>query len=96
MTITWTVPVTFAVSAPAIATIVVGVAAALAVVAWFFMNRQNPEQSASHSDAAASTTSEELYGGVDRPAGPDAETMDPDMLGGDHRPPTSAKPEADG
>jgi hypothetical protein len=95
MTSSWTAPATVAVSAPAVATIVVGVAVALAVVVWFFANRQNPERSASHSDAAASTTSDELYGGADRPAGPDAEVMDPDQLGGDHHPPTSGDPVAD-
>lgn len=89
MTNIWTVPVTFAaVSASAIAAIVFGVVATIAVVVWFFVNRQNPEHAATHSDATPSTTSAELYEGADRPAGPDAEAMDPDMLGGDHRPPT--------
>jgi hypothetical protein len=84
-----------AVSGPAIAVIIVGVAASLAVVIWFFVNRQNPERAASHSDAPPSTTSEELYETADRPAGPDAEVMDPDMLGGDQRLPERTNPEAD-
>jgi hypothetical protein len=84
-----------AVSGPAIAVIIAGVAASLAVVIWFFVNRQNPEQAASHSDAPPSTTSEELYETADRPAGPDAEVMDPDMLGGDHRPPGRTNPATD-
>lgn len=33
------------------------------------------------------STSERLYGGADRPAGPDAEAMDPERLGGDQHPP---------
>jgi hypothetical protein len=85
-----------AVSSAAIATIIVGVAASLAAVVWFFVNRQNPEQAAEHSDAPRSTTSAELYGTADRPAGPDAEVMDPDLLGGDQRPPGTAGPDGDG
>lgn len=67
--------------------IILAIAAAIAVVAWFFLNRQHPERAASHSRPDTVTTSEQLYGGADRPAGPDAEPMDPDRLGGDHRPP---------
>jgi hypothetical protein len=68
--------------------IILAVVATVAVVAWFFLNRQNPERSAQHSQPGTVTTSERLYETADRPAGPDAETMDPDQLGGDHRPPT--------
>jgi hypothetical protein len=68
--------------------IILAIAATVAVVAWFVLNRQNPEQSATHSLPGTGTTSEQLYETADRPAGPDAETMDPDQLGGDHRPPT--------
>ncbi len=67
--------------------IILAIVVTVAVVAWFFVNRQNPEQAASHPTADATTTSERLYETADRPAGPDAETMNPDQLGGDHRPP---------
>jgi hypothetical protein len=73
--------------------IVVVVAAALATVAcvaWFLFSRKHPERAATHSDAPATTRSEELYGGADRPAGPDAESMDPDDIGGDHRTPRTS------
>ena len=68
--------------------IILAIAATVAIVAWFLLNRQNPEQAATHSQPDTVTTSEQLYKTADRPAGPDAETMDPDQLGGDHRPPT--------
>lgn len=67
--------------------IILAVVATAAVVAWFIVNRQNPERAARHSQPDTVTTSERLYETADRPAGPDAETMDPDQLGGDHRPP---------
>lgn len=67
--------------------IVIGVLAAASAIAWFLFNRQNPENMASHGERTPETTAEQLYGGADRPAGPDATTMDPDALGGDHRPP---------
>lgn len=78
-----------------IVVVVITVAIVAALIAWFFATRQHPEQTATHSDAPASTTSEEFYGKADRPAGPDVEPMDPELLGGDQRPPTSATPEAD-
>lgn len=68
--------------------IILAIAATAAVVAWFVLNRKHPEGSATHSQPGTVTTSERLYETADRPAGPDAETMDPDQLGGDHRPPT--------
>jgi hypothetical protein len=68
--------------------IIVAVLTTAALVAWFVLNRQNPERAATHSQPDTITTSERLYETADRPAGPDAETMDPDRLGGDHRPPT--------
>ncbi len=68
--------------------IILAIAATVAFVAWFFLNRQNPETAATHTRDDTVTTSEQLYETADRPAGPDAETMDPDQLGGDHRPPT--------
>ena len=67
--------------------IVFGIVAAAVTVGWFVTNRQHPEQAAGHDDRPPGTTSGEMYGKADRPSGPDAETMDPDQLGGDHRPP---------
>jgi hypothetical protein len=71
--------------------IILAIAATVAVVAWFLLNRKHPDEAADHGRRGQSgtvTTSEQLYETADRPAGPDAETMDPDQLGGDHRPPT--------
>jgi len=68
--------------------IVIGVVAALAAVGWFAFNRQSPENTSRHEDEGTLTTSEQLYEGADRPAGPDVEPMDPDELGGDHRRPS--------
>jgi hypothetical protein len=70
-----------------IAVIVLAVAATVVVVAWFFLNRQNPERAARHDTDVTTSRSGRFYEGADRPAGPDAETMDPDQLGGDQRPP---------
>lgn len=73
------------------ASIIVVVAGSLltaACVAWFVLARKHPENAATHDDASPATTSENLYAGVDRPAGPDAEPMDPDELGGDQRAPS--------
>lgn len=69
--------------------IALGVLAAVVAVGWFFLNRQNPERASRHQEHVTETRSERFYDGVDRPAGPDAEPMDPERLGGDHRPPTS-------
>lgn len=68
--------------------IVIGVVLALAAIGWFVANRQNPENTSQHEDRVTETTSQQLYEGADRPAGPDVEPMDPDRLGGDHRPPS--------
>lgn len=67
--------------------IVLGIVAAVVAIGWFVLNRQHPENVSWHDDHVTETTSEQLYGSADRPAGPDASTMDPDALGGDHRPP---------
>jgi hypothetical protein len=67
---------------------VLAMVAVAAVVAAFVTTRRHPERSATHVDSERETTSDRLYGKADRPAGPDAETMDPDRLGGDPRPPT--------
>lgn len=69
--------------------IVLGVIATVVTIGWFLVNRQNPENMSSHEDRGTESTSEQLYESADRPAGPDATTMDPDSLGGDHRPPNS-------
>lgn len=70
------------------AVVIVGVVLVVAVVAWFVLHRQHPENAASHGPASEATTvSDDIYGHHDRPAGPDAEPMDPDRLGGDQRPP---------
>ena len=75
--------------------IIVAAIVVIAVVVWFFTARNHPEDAATHTDTPPQTTSEELYEGADRPAGPDVDIMDPEMLGGDQRPPTSATPEDD-
>lgn len=72
--------------------IVVAIAAVAAVVVWFVMNRQHPENAAQHTSSTTETTSDQLYKGADRPAGPDAEAMDPDQFGGDQRPPSDGQP----
>lgn len=69
--------------------IVLGVLAAIVAVGWFFLNRQNPEQASRHEEHVTETRSERFYDGADRPAGPDAEPMGPEQLGGDQRPPTT-------
>ena len=72
-----------------IVVIVLAIVAVVAATAWFVFNRQNHEQASRHEDHVTETRSERFYDGVDRPAGPDAEPMDPDRLGGDHRPPST-------
>jgi hypothetical protein len=67
--------------------IVIGVVATIAVVTWFIVPRQHPDDASSHHDPTTRTTSDQLYRGADRPAGPDAEVMDPDRLGGDQHSP---------
>jgi hypothetical protein len=71
-------------SMTAVVVVVAASVCAAAVVAWFVLGRGYPE---GVTRRGAATTSEVVYGGADRPAGPDAEPMDPDALGGDHRPP---------
>lgn len=71
-----------------IVVIVLGALAAVVAVGWFFVNRQNPEQASRHGEHVTETRSERFYDGAKRPAGPDVEPMDPDGLGGDHRPPS--------
>ncbi|WP_420452852.1 hypothetical protein [Ilumatobacter sp.] len=69
--------------------IVIAIAAVVALIAWFLLTNNDAEDVSGHSDRPATTTSEELYGKADRPAGPDLEPQDPDALGGDHRPPST-------
>jgi hypothetical protein len=75
--------------------IVGGVVAVLAVVAWFTLTRQHPEgadrhledhhiDDQPHVDAAGRGTGSP--GVVDRPAGPDAESMAPDPMTDPARP----------
>ncbi|MFN3216815.1 MAG: hypothetical protein ACE367_10000 [Acidimicrobiales bacterium] len=73
--------------------IVLILAAALGVAAlgWFLFQRNHPEDFTTHEvpgDQPEPTESDEYYELADRPAGPDAEPMDPERLGGDHRPPS--------
>jgi hypothetical protein len=58
---------------------VIGLVVALVVVVlvagavWASKHVQHPEQAAGHGEPDPTTTSERLYRGSDRPAGPDAE-----------------------
>lgn len=72
-----------------VALIVVSLIVTGVVVGWFLSARRVPESAASHHPAGEgpSSTSDELYAGSDRPAGPDAESMNPDAIGGDQSPP---------
>jgi hypothetical protein len=73
----------------------VGGAAVIAAVVWFMSNRQHPENADRHADDRPNV--DEIGRGnrspgiIDRPAGPDAESMAPDP---DPRPsrPGSARP----
>jgi hypothetical protein len=72
--------------------IVIAIVATGVVVGWFLATRHVPEQAASHHDddvVIGRTTSDDLYRGAGRPAGPDAEATDLDVLGGDQSPPNS-------
>lgn len=74
----------------AIVVLIVAIVASAAVLAWFFAQRAHPEEFITHEapgDQPEPSENYEYYELVDRPAGPDAETMDPENLGGDHRPP---------
>jgi hypothetical protein len=63
--------------------LVVGIVVVLAVVGamWASAHMRHPEQTASHQDQHADSTSDRLYAHDTRPAGPDAED-----------PPTGATP----
>lgn len=69
--------------------VIIGIVVVIAVIAAFLVTRRHPENAADHGSGETQTTSEQLYETADRPAGPDAEPMDPDRLGGDQDPPAS-------
>lgn len=74
----------------AIVVLIAAIVLSAAVLAWFLAQRNHPEDLNTHEapgDQPEPTESYEYYELADRPAGPDAEPMDPDRLGGDHRPP---------
>lgn len=63
---------------------VVTVAAVVAVVAWFSATRHHPERHREPPRPADATGRGTLPGRVvERPAGPDAESMSPEQIGGD-------------
>lgn len=73
-----------------IVVLIVAIVAGATVLAWFFAQRAHPEEFITHEapgDQPEPTESDRYYELADRPAGPDAEPMDPERLGGDHRPP---------
>ena len=72
---------------PSIIVVVAALLVTAGCVAWFLLARKHPENASTHDDASPISTSDQLYAGSDRPAGPDAESMDPDEIGGDHRAP---------
>ena len=59
---------------------IVTVLIAVAVIAWFITNRKNPARSDRAPDHPLVTDSDRFYAGTDRPAGPDAEPMDPEVM----------------
>ncbi len=76
--------------------LLIGVLLTAGAVAWTALHSNRPEDGSSNSslfggataaDGAPTTESGEYYKGADRPAGPDAEVMNPDLLGGDQSPP---------
>jgi len=78
--------------------IVLAVLATAAVVAWFFLARRFPERAASHDDEpslGANTHRSDGRGVAERPAGPDAESMDASRPGGATPPPPPPR-DADG
>jgi len=71
-----------------VAVIIIVIAGVLLAAAVGWLLTPSPERDASHVDTGPSRLrSDDLYRGSDRPAGPDAEVMDPEALGGDQRPP---------
>jgi hypothetical protein len=66
---------------------IVTVVVAVALIAWFVANRKTPARSDRESGNRIVTESDRFYSKVDRPAGPDAESMDPDVMLGHPEPP---------
>ena len=66
---------------------IVTVVIAVALIAWFITNRKNPARSDRAGDTPKVTESDRFYAGTDRPAGPDAEPMDPEVMLGHVDPP---------
>lgn len=70
--------------------VIIGLVVVIGVVAAFLLTRNHPENAADHGSSETRTTSEQLYKSADRPAGPDVEPMDPELLGGDQEPPPTS------
>jgi hypothetical protein len=66
--------------------VIVTVVIALALIAWFFVDRSRRDFDR-EPDEVADSDSSRFYSRVDRPAGPDAESMDPDVMLGHPEPP---------
>ncbi len=73
-------------SAEAVAVVIVGVLLVVGVLIKMMTANRPPDVDNADTGASESRT-ERLHESADRPAGPAAETMDPDRLGGDHSPP---------
>lgn len=67
----------------ATAVVIIGLVVVVGVIVAFLLTRNHPENAADHGSSSTQTTSEQLYESADRPAGPDVEPMDPELLGGD-------------
>jgi hypothetical protein len=62
----------------ATAVVVIAVIVVIAVLVWMFVGRNDPEKTATHEPVVThESESDRLYGGSDRPAGPDAESQVP-------------------
>ena len=67
-----------------IVTVVIGVT----LIAWFFFDRSRADFDRANNDPLDSE-SDRFYSKFDRPAGPDAESMDPDVMLGSRPDPTN-------
>lgn len=79
-----------AVSAAAIAVVVIGVLLVVGVLVKMMTANRPPVVDNADTGPAESRT-ERLHETADRPAGPAAEPMHPDRLGGDHSPPPAGE-----